>query len=539
MNPAPPNTQAPDADTSAGGGLPAFLGILRRRMWVVLAAVVAGPVVAVLLSLQQDTIYQAQADALAQQRNLAQVVTGQVDANSTAVNFTADLVLQATREPVAQFVAARAGVPGLTGASALEKTTVTSADGSNVITFTVEDGDAETASRLASAYASLFSTYQVVQDRRTITKAKRLIRERLRGLTPPTTYDPNSLYAELSGQLQQLITYETLTTPSVVVLHTAGPAERIQPAPVRAGTLGLIAGIIVGLGLAFIIEVLDTRVRRPSEVTDAFGVPRLAGLTAPPKGMDDNNRLVVMTGPGTPAAEQFRLLRTNLDFVTLGRGIKSVMFTSAEEREGKSTTVANLAAAMALAGRRVALIDLDLRRPRVGDFFDLQGQPGVSDVVLGTTSLDEALAKFAPRSETAWSSAAIDAGQHGELAVLPAGTLPPNAGEIVGLNAIAAVIEQLKETYEMVLIDTPPLLAVGDALTLTQRVDGVVVVAHLGRARRPLLRELVRMLAVSPTTTLGVVITGAKKGGGAYSGAYTTGSYYGYGAKRPDAEQGA
>jgi Mrp family chromosome partitioning ATPase len=229
-------------------------------------------------------------------------------------------------------------------------------------------------------------------------------------------------------------------------------------------------------------------------------------------------------------AETFRMLRTNLEFATLGRDVRTVMVTSAVEQEGKSTTIANLAIALARAGQRVVLVDLDLRRPFVHRFFDLEG-PGVTQVALGHVSLEHALATVAITESAAKPSNGNGNGNgnghgavKGMLEVLPAGPIPPDPGEFVGTAALTEILEQLRERADVVLIDAPPTLHVGDAMTLSAKVDGVLVVTRMKLVRRQMLAELGRRLSGSPTPILGFVVTGAGEDEG-YGYGYGYGSY--------------
>src|SRR5207248_1374590 len=146
---------------------------------------------------------------------------------------------------------------------------------------------------------------------------------------------------------------------------------------------------VLGIGLAFLWEALDTRVRSAEEIDERLKLPLLGRLPEPAKRLRMENRLAMVDEPTSAGAEAFRMLRTNVDFANLERGAKTIMVTSAVEGEGKSTTAANLAVAFARSGKRVVLIDLDLRRPFVDKFFTANGHPGVTQVALGMASLEE------------------------------------------------------------------------------------------------------------------------------------------------------
>jgi Mrp family chromosome partitioning ATPase len=225
------------------------------------------------------------------------------------------------------------------------------------------------------------------------------------------------------------------------------------------------------------------------------------------------------------------MLKTNLEFVNLERQCRTIMVTSAVKGEGKSTTIAHLAVAMARAGRRVALVDLDIRQPMIHRFFGLEGVPGITDVALGTVALDDALTHVAlSGSDGNGSSLAVNGNAHngavGSLDVLAAGTLPPNPGVVVGSAGVGQVLSRLSAEFDVVLVDSPPLLHVGDALELSGTVDGILLVTRLNVIDHRMLGELSRMLHKSPAATLGFVLTDALADEGS---GYGHGSGYGYG----------
>jgi Mrp family chromosome partitioning ATPase len=234
----------------------------------------------------------------------------------------------------------------------------------------------------------------------------------------------------------------------------------------------------------------------------------------------------MIASPQSAEAEAFRMLRANLEFVNLDRGARSIMVTSALEKEGKSTTVANLAVALARAGQKVALVDLDLRRPLLAKFFGIAAsQPGVTNVVAGSSTLEEALVEIVrlPGGRNGGSSAdgnGAGSSNAGVLTVLPSGPAPRDPGEFVNTSQLKSALEQLTGMFDLVLIDTPPLLSVGDAMALSASVDAMIAVARLSVLRRQNLNELARALETCPTIKLGVVITGAEGEAGYGYGGY-------------------
>lgn len=228
------------------------------------------------------------------------------------------------------------------------------------------------------------------------------------------------------------------------------------------------------------------------------------------------------------------MLRTNLQFASLtSEGVvRTLLVTSAVAQEGKSTTAANLAVAEARAGKHVLLVDLDLRAPFIDRFFRLMRAEGVTDVALGEASLEEALIPIdltlGSALEPPPAPVASTAEGRGTLTVLVSGRRPPDPGEFIGSARLAQILEELERRFELVIIDTPPVLRVGDAMTLSTRVDGILVVTKLNLIRRQMLSELRHALAAAPAAKLGFIITGSRDAAG-YGGDYGYGYGYGYG----------
>jgi non-specific protein-tyrosine kinase len=304
-----------------------------------------------------------------------------------------------------------------------------------------------------------------------------------------------------------------------------------------------LLGGLLGVGLAWLRDRLDTRVQEPDEVAHELGMPLLASVPTLPRRMRDTHDLVMLSEPHGPLSEAFRIMRTNFDFATIDGHIKTVMVTSSVSGEGKSTTAANLALAFARSGRRVILVDLDLRRPYIARFFNLTGLPGLTDVALGNASLDDALtpidvdtgAVLTELSATARNGKPRDAisaamggannadGAGTNLRVLASGPMPPDTGEFLSSSWLNEVLSDLTRRADIVLVDATPLLGVSDALTLMAHVDAVLFIARLQVIRRSMFRDLRRLLASSPARVVGCVAVGVASGPG-----YGYGYGYGY-----------
>jgi Mrp family chromosome partitioning ATPase len=300
----------------------------------------------------------------------------------------------------------------------------------------------------------------------------------------------------------------------------------VQPRPTRNAILGLFLGLVIGIALAFLREALDTKVRTSDEIARKLDLPILARIPAPPKQLRNANRLAMLADPDGTSAEPFRLLRTNVEFANLEPRARTMMVTSALEEEGKSTTVANLAVSFARSGKRTILVDLDLRRPYQHRFFPLGRRPGLTDIALRHVSIEETLAPYPLTDGPSWSRRGREAGNGvvkiaGTLEVVGTGPLPPNPGEFLGSHVVDEILDELAGRADLVLIDTAPLLSVGDALALSAKVDAMLLVARIDRLRRPVVRELQRTLAASPAKALGLIVTAADA-----DESYGYGSYY-------------
>lgn len=526
---------AVNATDTSGTTLRDYLNVARRRKWIILQAIVLVPAAAIAFSLTQTKLYEATAEVLLSRQNLAAALTGTQDAT---LSLQAERVAQTQAElakvpEVAERVLRRTRLTDRTAADLLLASGVSPRTNSDLLEFRVTDRDPAIAARLATAYAQTFIDYRRELDTAGIQRARIEIDATLEELKAEGE-TKTALYASLVDKQQQLSTLEALQTSNASVVREASDAAQVQPRPKRNAILGLALGLVLGIGLAFVREALDTRVRTGEEIGERLGLPLLARVSEPAKRLQREDRLVMLAEPAGVQAEAFRMLRTNLEFVRLDRDARTVMVTSAVEREGKSTTVANLAVALARGGARVILVDLDLRRPYLDHFFDLQG-PGLTHVALGEASLEGALAPIAITGAARRRGSAV-VGQYeslrerngeipGSLHVLTAGQRPPDPGEFVGGRRLEAILEELRERADIVLLDAPPVLQVGDAMTLSTKVDGMVLVTRMNVIRRQMLAELSRHLAASPTLKLGFVLTGAgEEQSYAYGYGYAEGS---------------
>jgi Mrp family chromosome partitioning ATPase len=539
-------SETPGIRVTQHSSLRDYLATVRRRKWIIAQAVVLVPAAAVALSLHQQKLFRAHAEVLLSQQNLATQLNGLTDPTQyQQADRVAQTQADLARVPaVARQTLDAVGLRKRSTQKFLSQSSATATQNANLLDLSVTDHNPTLAKELASTYATQFARYRAELDTAPLQKARREINQRLHTLAARGD-TKSGIYQELVSKGDTLDTMIALQTGNAVPVKAATGAGQVQPRPVRNGILGLALGVVLGIGLAFLWEALDTRVRSADEIGERLGMPLLARLPEPPRRLRKPDRLVMVDAPRGVHAEAFRMLRTNLEFVRLNGGLRTVVVTSAVEREGKSTTAANLALALARAGQHVALVDLDLRRPSLHQFFGAETAPGLTQVALGKATLREALVpvplvELEPQRKL-WGSSNGDGNGYGELTatgtlhLLTAGPLPPNAGEFVGSKKLASILDRLAASgvsqatslgrdFDTVLIDSPPLLKVGDALTLSKHADGLLLVTRLNLLRRPMINELHRILASAPVENLGFIVTAAQdEEGYGYAGEYYDG----------------
>jgi len=314
--------------------------------------------------------------------------------------------------------------------------------------------------------------------------------------------------------LEQPLTGDRAPVRATVVQASTLPTSPVTPRVPLNLALGLLVGLALGVAAAVLRSLLDTSVRSEADVREVTGAAVLGAIAYDPDAA--KRPLIVQADPHGARAEAFRQLRTNLQFVELTAGSRSIVFTSSVPDEGKSTTTANLALTLAAAGSTVALVEGDLRRPKVADYLGLEGAVGLTDVLIGQAELDDVLQP--------WGD--------GTMQVLACGTIPPNPSELLASDAMRVVLAELATRFDHILVDAPPLLPVTDAAILSRLVGGVVVVVGAKRVHRDGLRRALESLASVDARILGTVVNRLPTKGPDAQG-YGYGYGYGYG---PDAE---
>ena len=281
-----------------------------------------------------------------------------------------------------------------------------------------------------------------------------------------------------------------LKTSNIRIVDRADvPLSPVRPRRSLNMLLALFAGSLVGLGLVFFFDYLDNRIKTPEEIVQHLGLPSLGLIPVAPKAAGNGGD--PMIDQSEPIfSEAFRALRTNVLFSSAEEGTHTVVVTSTGPGEGKSLVTANLALALAKAGQRVLLIDADLRRPRVHTIFGKKLVPGLSNLMIGASKAAEV----------------VQRGRIQNLWILPAGKIPPNPAELLGSKRFSEFLKSLKDHFDWVLIDSPPVMAVADACVIAHRATGVIFVVSADTTSRHTARQALEQLAQAHARVIGGVL---------------------------------
>jgi len=503
-----------------GATLRDYAHVIWRRKWVVIALMVLGLVLALGKAYITVPLYKAEATLIYQASlNVSDPLSPSYDNSTdrgTELNAVASVITSpdVTDMARAQLTAGDIAV-GYTLTVAPEDTAGTATNMGSTVLVTAVSPSASAAARAANAYARAFTEYRKTQDQERVRQALRVIQTQMATFnTVESRQSPE--YFTLLSRLQDLqILEETVTGNFQVLVPATTPSAPFSPEPRRNGMLGLAVGLVLGIGLALLLEQFDTRVRTQDEASAIVGMPVIGAIRKLQSKALEAGPLVVLTDPRGLPAEAIRKLRGNLEFADVDGDLKSLVVTSPLQHEGKSLTVCNLALSLAAAGRRVVLVDGDLRRPRVHVYLNLVNREGVSTVLTGRTELHEVLrpVTVGPRLTEPAGPGATGQVTSGEcLHVLTSGPVPPNPAEVIASKSFAAMIAELRQDFDLVIVDSPAVLAVGDTAAIARCVDGLIFLVDLSRAKRPLLEEAARQIGQMPCRKVGLVVVSDAKG---------------------------
>lgn len=335
-----------------------------------------------------------------------------------------------------------------------------------------------------------------------------------------------ALLVQMSGQARTTEIQGAYRLPPLRVLEAATtPGAPVYPQAGNSYRNALLLGLAIGIALALGFDALDNTVKTPEDVRDALGLSLLGVIpeAQADEGPAVRTPAVFRAGPYS-AAEAYRLLRTNLTYSMPPEGGRLLVMSSANPGEGKTTTCANLAGALAVAGARVLTIDADLRRPTLHLHFGLQRARGLTDVIVGKLELEAAL------QPTRWAG----------LSAITCGYLPPNPAELLASTRLRDLLHGLRSRFDWVLVDTPPVLAMADTSILAPFVDGIILVVGAEVSTRPAVQRSIDQLRGVGGVVLGAVLNRVDLKRNAYYYSHYYGDYYRsyYSAENPAAESG-
>lgn len=496
-----------ELDPSTGSGISSFelLAVLWRRKLIVVAVLVVSIAASVGLSLRAPKEYASSAQLLFREPSFAQALfgsnlfqTGQEEAlRTTQTNI--DVVSSLNVAEAAQRLLHTHESPS----SLLGSISVSPGSNANIATLKAKGSSPARAATLANAFAEGYIIYRRRTDRATVVQAEELIHQSL-------TTASAAARPKLEESLRQLGVLKALQTGNAERIAYARPdATPIEPRPKRGALVGALVGLLLGCGLALLVDRLDRRLRTLDDIKHEYGYQVIASI---PHTSVRGNPL----GGGSMAAQQaageaYRMLREGLRFLDPSGLARCFVVTSAEESEGKSTVAINLASALAAVGQHVVLLEADMRRPTAAVKLGvLRNALGLSDLLVSHVALESCIAST----------------DEPNLAVIPSGWIPPNPADLLSAKEMADVITQLRDSADIVIIDSPPLLPVADTRVLLQmpEIDGVILVGRAGRSRRDRVRTARQVLEQSGRRVFGLVVTDV-------SGSITGG--YGYDYKAP------
>ena len=479
--------------------------------WSLAQILVVLPLVTLALSLAQPPVYQASAEVLLSYQNLPSSPTDSPPSPNVMEEpkRIAETQARLARTPA---VAARAlrsiHATAPTPGQLLGLSFVRADPNADILEFGVRTGNRRAAIELTTAYARAYTEVARELNVAITDAARKGVVEQLRQLEARGD-SRSDFYGSLVDKEQQLRALVTLQSSNAALVRSASDAEQVQPSVLRNVLLAVVLAIVIAGGLVIGSTTFGTRLPDADDVADTLGMPLLARLPRAPVPLTTSKRIATLAEPHGHRAVLYRLLKTKFEFATRAVEARTVMFTSVARREGRSTTVANLAVALARGGRTVALVDFDMREPILHRFFGQPRRPGFAEVVGAGVALEDALATAA--FDDAERAAG---GRQGELALLQAGVMASrgagHVSELLNTAALSAMLDELRARFELVLIDAPPVAQADEALALSAKVDGLVVVVSSKESRRTTLGDLRALLDCTPAVKLGLVYTGAR-----------------------------
>jgi capsular exopolysaccharide synthesis family protein len=474
---APPNLPLegpPDVRT--------YLEVIWRRRWLVLGVVVVATLGTYMISKAATKQYASTAQVQLQPQSSGPLLGGQTGTETLAQDLAATQLLLRTPRLAVQ-AASRLRPPPRDRQSLLSQITVTTDQDAGFVIIRGQDPNPRRAAAIANAVAAALIDVRANRARAQIDQAVAQLQQQLATIPSTDVRDRQGV----SGQIRQLQArraaqgfLDQVVQPALV------PGEPVSPRPLRNSILAFVLSLLIAVGLVFLLERLDRRLRDADDLTSLTGVPLLGEIPS----------AAFSSEQARPVVEAFQMLRANLAYFDIDRPLDSVLVTSPLPGDGKTTVAVNLARAAAQAGKDVFLVDTDLRDPQVGARTGGGNDRGLGSVLAGEKELEDVVTE----------SRVGD----GRLRVLPGGAPPPNPSALVTSEAMRELVARLAEESDLVVFDTPPMLVVGDAVPLLEQTSGVILVARLGWTTRDAIGRARDLIYHTRGVLLGAVTTGAK-----------------------------
>jgi capsular exopolysaccharide synthesis family protein len=484
-----------------------YVAVVRRQRWIVAAVTLIFAGVAFALTTRQETTYRATARLLVHDLSQSYALTGTTNVPSVGLaQLTAQEAEAATAPVIAQRAAQRLGERDVAALAHSVSTNIDIATSS--ILLTTDGATGRQAADRANAFAYQAVSRSNQRQSNLLGAAQASLREQVRVARDELRRKVAGADIRLATAVQRLAQLETVSQvarPLEVLRRASAPGAPVAPRPVRDTILGGVLGLVLGLLAAFARTALDRRVRSSAEIADALGLPLVGRVSDSALGGAG-----LLTPPGKVSPEDVEamaVLRANLEFLGTEAPVRSVIVTSALAGEGKTTIACGLAAAAAAAGRRVLLIEADLRRPTVAERLGVDAGPGLGDYLAGRAAPQEILQTVALPGRPADAD-----GAPGPVVVcITAGHHRDRPAELLHSVRCRELLEQVRDVYDLVVVDGTPLLSVADAIEVLPHVDGALVCVRAGRTRREQVRAARGALERVPARPSGIVVTGLSK----------------------------
>ncbi len=502
--------------------------LLRRWLWLVALTTLLAAAAAYVVSIRQTPIYQAS----------TRMLVTQGSSSSTTITSYNDILINErlsrtyaqmlTARPILQATLDRVGLLEVAPAALAQSITVTPVRDTQLIDVKVEHPVPALAAELANTLPEVFIQYNNDQQAARFQESKQALQTQLANLDSDLQDTERKLalldeadsaeaeaqrvslgnrlaqyrssYGNVLAQLESIRLAEANARDTITVIEPADPPRNpIRPRPLMNTLLAAVVGAMLGLGTVFLIEYLDDTVKSPDDVARISGLSTV-GVIAKQRSDGNGPGLITVEQPRSPIAEAYRAIRTGIQFSSIDKPVRTLVVTSSGPSEGKSTTAANLAVVMAQAGKRVVLIDADLRKPTQHKRWGVANTVGLTGALL----FDESHMNF----EQLLQKTKVE-----NLWLVTCGQIPHNPSELLGSQKLVRLAERLLEEFDLLIFDTPPTLAVTDPVVLARAMDGVLVVADADTTREPALAQTLVELERVQAHVLGVVLNKFKARG--------------------------